>query len=261
MNTNQQLEKLRRYMLGQIGTAVVGHCAPIETYRTDENAEDTIDGLYESPLTIFLGSDYHNVIRLEDGEDGTPICLMDGEDGEDYMVAVDTLSTDTLQEIVGWLTEHGFITPTTPAPIPRTCEFGDFIQRHLPNHSVRYDVFRQSELQCFIDGHEAPDFGLTRDEAITERDRLLLRIYAETIDAYTRLTPEQQVLDKKLDRIYEDEDKRDRFAELLLSEAMEDTEPYHKVGRQVIDAYRDKDCDALLLALCGWTMESLVEKI
>lgn len=186
MNTNQQLEKLRRYMIGQIGTAVVGHCAPIETYHTDENAEDTIDGLYESPLTIFLGSDYHNVIRLEDGEDGAPICLMDGEDGEDYPVAVDTLSTDTLQEIVGWLTEHGFITPTTPAPIPRTCEFGDFIQRHLPNHSVRYDVFRQSELQCFIDGHEAPDFGLTRDEAITERDRLLLRIYAETIDAFTR---------------------------------------------------------------------------
>lgn len=48
---------------------------------------------------------------------------------------------------------------------------------------------------------------------------------------------------------------------ILACEVMDDTKPYHKLGRQIIDAYRDKDCDALLLAVCGWTMKSLVEKI
>ena len=42
------------------------------------------------------------------------------------------------------------------------------------------------ELQNFLDGHESPEFGLNRDEAAAERDRLQLRIYAEAITAFMK---------------------------------------------------------------------------
>ena len=47
-------------------------------------------------------------------------------------------------------------------------------------------MLRQSELQLFIDGKESSNIGLTREEAIRERDFILYRIYAESIDAFTR---------------------------------------------------------------------------
>ena len=45
------------------------------------------------------------------------------------------------------------------------------------------------ELQNFLDGHESPEFGLNRDEAAAERDRLQLRIYAEAITAFMKRQP------------------------------------------------------------------------
>jgi len=44
-------------------------------------------------------------------------------------------------------------------------------------------------LQNFLDGHESPEFGLNRDEAAAERDRLQLRIYAEAITAFMKRQP------------------------------------------------------------------------
>ena len=55
------------------------------------------------------------------------------------------------------------------------------MERCLPEYPTRYDVFRLGELQNFLDGHESPEFGLNRDEAAAERDRLQLRIYAEAL--------------------------------------------------------------------------------
>lgn len=59
----------------------------------------------------------------------------------------------------------------------------------LPEYPTRYDVFRLGELQNFLDGHESPEFGLNRDEAAAERDRLQLRIYAEAITAFIKRQP------------------------------------------------------------------------
>lgn len=60
------------------------------------------------------------------------------------------------------------------------------MERCLPEYHTRYDVFRLGELQNFLDGHESPEFGLDRDEAAAERDRLQLRIYAEAITAFMK---------------------------------------------------------------------------
>ena len=63
------------------------------------------------------------------------------------------------------------------------------MERCLPEYRTRYDVFRLGELQNFLDGHESPEFGLDRDEAAAERDRLQLRIYAEAITAFMKRQP------------------------------------------------------------------------
>lgn len=143
-----------------------------------------------------------------------------------------------------------------------TPELWNFIEANVPNCHEREDVLRQANLQVFIDnGDQTYIQGITRDEAIVLRDRILFRLYQEAIDNYTRQTPEQKELDDKLNEICKDENRCGQFGELLMEEIIDDTEPYHKVGHQVIDAYREKDCDALLLGLCGWTMESFIKKL
>lgn len=137
----------------------------------------------------------------------------------------------------------------------------DFIEANIQNHGEREDVMHQNELQNFIDGHESSVQGITREEAILLRNNILHGLFAEAIAAFTHRTPEQKALEAKLDTIYGSEELRERFAEILLSEAMTDTEPYHKVARSVIDAYMERDCDTLLMSICGWSISSLAEKV
>lgn len=276
MDTKQKTEKLRRYLIGQIRTAVENRDDCIGTYYKNQGCRITDEDVAradEYDFSLYVGiydkqsclqSDHETMTIMElfiNPADGVLSCTFKPDKDGRFEMTIDVILLKGLQKIVDWLTDNGFITPAAPAPIPMTCEFGDFIQRNLPNHRTRYDTYRQSELQLFIDGQSDKDFGLTRDEAIAERDRLLYRIYAETIDAFTRLTPQQKELNDALDEIYGDEGQRERFAELMLEEVLNDTEPYHKIGRQVIDAYRDKDCDGLLLALSGWSIKSLMEKL
>ena len=112
---------------------------------------------------------------------------MDGGDG--FPLPLENLSCDTLQGIVEWLEEYDFIPSAEAAPQTTSDLTEDFVERCLPEYRTRYDVFRLGELQNFLDGHESPDFGLDRDEAAAERDRLQLRIYAEAITAFMKRQP------------------------------------------------------------------------
>lgn len=112
---------------------------------------------------------------------------MDGGDG--FPLPLENLSCDTLQGIVEWLEEYDFIPSAGAAPQTTNDLTEDFVERCLPEYRTRYDVFRLGELQNFLDGHESPDFGLDRDEAAAERDRLQLRIYAEAITAFMKRQP------------------------------------------------------------------------
>lgn len=142
-----------------------------------------------------------------------------------------------------------------------TDDLWDFIETNVPNYHEREDVMRQAQLQLLIDGHESPVAGITREEAILLRDNILHGLFAEAVAAFTRRTPEQKALEAKLDTIYGSEELRERFAEILLNETMTDTEPFHKIARSVIDAYMERDCDALLMSICGWSLSSLAEKV
>ena len=106
--------------------------------------------------------------------------------GDDFPLPLENLSCDTLQGIVEWLEEYDFIPSAEAAPQTTSDLTEDFVERCLPEYPTRYDVFRLGELQNFLDGHESPEFGLNRDEAAAERDRLQLRIYAEAITAFMK---------------------------------------------------------------------------
>lgn len=142
-----------------------------------------------------------------------------------------------------------------------TGRFWDFIEANVPNYHERDDVMRQAALQLFIDGHESQVQDITREQALSERNEILFRLYHEAIEAFTRRSTDDEELEKRLITIYNNEELRERFAEFLLSEAMTDTEPYHKVARGVIDAYMERNCDVLLMIICGWSIASLAEKV
>ena len=198
IKNKETLEKLRTYQIGVIRSVITSRQGRLGTYQADatdrERLADTDDlayeEYYESPLTIKHDGLYRNVISLEFCEDGlTPVCLMDGWDGDDFPLPLENLSCDTLQGIVEWLEEYDFIPSAEAAPQTTSDLTADFVECSLPEYPTRYDVFRLGELQNFLDGHESPEFGLDRDEAAAERDRLQLRIYAEAITAFMKRQP------------------------------------------------------------------------
>ena len=54
----------------------------------------------------------------------------------------------------------------------------------------------------------------------------------------------------------------ERFYETLLNEINSDDEAYHKKARHLLAAaLRSEDSDDFFISLCGWSLESLFEKI
>lgn len=54
--------------------------------------------------------------------------------------------------------------------------------------------------------------------------------------------------------------KCEEFAEIVLEEIHSDEEQLHHIGSNIISAYQNGDCDELLIAICGWSMDSLLKK-
>ena len=185
MKNKETLEKLRTYQIGVIRSVITSRQGRLGTYQADatdrERLADTDDlayeEYYESPLTIKHDGLYRNVISLEFCEDGlTPVCLMDGWDGDDFPLPLENLSCDTLQGIVEWLEEYDFIPSAEAAPQTTSDLTADFVECSLPEYPTRYDVFRLGELQNFLDGHESPEFGLNRDEVSRPEKGLQKRV-------------------------------------------------------------------------------------
>lgn len=63
-----------------------------------------------------------------------------------------------------------------------------------------------------------------------------------------------------LDEILADTDKCETFGGIVIDEFKNDDEAPHKTGFNLIQAYQNGDCDAMLIALCGWSMDSLLDK-
>lgn len=63
-----------------------------------------------------------------------------------------------------------------------------------------------------------------------------------------------------MDEILSSEENCDLFMEVVMQEIQTDGETYRHKAHQLIQAYRKGDCDDLLIALCGWSMSSLINK-
>lgn len=53
----------------------------------------------------------------------------------------------------------------------------------------------------------------------------------------------------------------ERFFEAMLNEINSDDEPYYKKARQLLLAsLNNENADDFFIAICGWSLESLIEK-
>ena len=70
-------------------------------------------------------------------------------------------------------------------------------------------------------------------------------------------------MDKKaIEEILESDGLLERFVEVLVDEINNDDEAYYKKGRQLLElCLSDKHADDFFIALCGWSIDSLIEKM
>ncbi len=63
-----------------------------------------------------------------------------------------------------------------------------------------------------------------------------------------------------VNRILGDDEKCERFAEIIHGQMVSDDEPLDKTGASVIRAYMTGDTEALLIALTGWGLNTLINR-
>ena len=63
---------------------------------------------------------------------------------------------------------------------------------------------------------------------------------------------------EQLRAVLEDEEKTAAFAQKILETIDTDDESYEDIGNSVIHALLNNDADGFLIALCGWSAESLL---
>lgn len=279
MDTEPQINKYRQYMIGQLCTATENQNGCIGTYyrnkgvRFDkwlESGGDSEDKYLTSPVAIICNKwfdtygSYGSAIVYElyiDMNDEKLYCTIKLDNGDFLKQSISKLQIESLQQVINWMQTEGYITQTSRTEHTMTSQFWDFIEQHLPNYYIRYDVYRQGILQFFIDGIDTRIPGITIQEARTEHDSLLLDICFDAINAYTRLTCKQIALLSQLNEISNDETKQKQFAAILFNEMPKVAEHYDTVAQRIIEAYQKRDCDALFQFICCNSMLSLVEKL
>lgn len=70
-------------------------------------------------------------------------------------------------------------------------------------------------------------------------------------------------MDKKvIKEIMENEALLERFMEVLIEEINNDDEAYYKKSRQLLElCLTDENTDDFFIAICGWSLASLLEKL
>ena len=67
---------------------------------------------------------------------------------------------------------------------------------------------------------------------------------------------------ERIENILNDEAQLERFVEVLVDEINNDDEAYDKKGRQLLDlCMTDEHADDFFIAVCGWSVDSLLEKL
>lgn len=182
-------EKERKYLIGQIETIL--QCCTHRLMRIPENKPLEVT-LTDKVGRLEASSSYKISSLSIHAKYGLPICEIDDNDKtKTYTFPVYMITLEGLHAIVRFIKENAMVADFHPKPINISEKAWDFIERILPNYKNRYDVLRQSELQVLIDSNTSTDdIGMTIEEAIQERNKLLLQIYIESINTFTKPCPE-----------------------------------------------------------------------
>lgn len=70
--------------------------------------------------------------------------------------------------------------------------------------------------------------------------------------------PISDELKSRLEAVMSDDKKKVAFATALYNQIDSDAEPYRKVGFYMAKAILEQNVDDLLIAICGWSVESLL---
>ena len=73
-------------------------------------------------------------------------------------------------------------------------------------------------------------------------------------------TMSYQTEETVLDDILSSEENCETFMEVVMEEIQSDEETYRHKAHQLIQAYREDNCGDMLMALCGWSMHTLLIK-
>ncbi|MDR1504559.1 MAG: hypothetical protein LBT43_19095, partial [Prevotella sp.] len=120
-----------------------------------------------------------------------------------------------------------------------------------------YDLyFENGLLKCTLNGEVGEDWDEPL-ENIQVEGLMCIVSWLKEHDFVVKTGQEKELID----RFLEDEDKCGRFAEVLINEINSDDEGFHKVGRQFIRAYLQENPEMMLIALCGWGMDTLISKV
>ena len=67
---------------------------------------------------------------------------------------------------------------------------------------------------------------------------------------------------ERIENILNDEAQLERFVEVLVDEINNDDEAYDKKARQLLDlCLTDEHADDFFIAVCGWSVDSLIDKM
>ncbi|UKK54527.1 hypothetical protein [Prevotella sp. E2-28] len=67
---------------------------------------------------------------------------------------------------------------------------------------------------------------------------------------------------KAIEEVLESEALLERFVETLVDEINNDDDAYYKKGRQLLElCLTDENADDFFIAICGWRVDSLLEKL
>ena len=96
----------------------------------------------------------------------------------------------------------------------------------------------------------------TVEEDMEDVKRWLNEMTQEQTNSNMNYDKEEELMDE----ILSSEENCETFMEVVMSEIQSDEETYRHKAHQLIQAYRSENCDDLIMALCGWSMNTLLIK-
>ncbi|MDR1501806.1 MAG: hypothetical protein LBT43_05060, partial [Prevotella sp.] len=116
--------------------------------------------------------------------------------------------------------------------------------------------FENGLLMCTLNGEAGEDW----DEPLENIQVEGLMCIVSWLKEHDFIAKTEQEIEL-IDGFLENEEKCERLAEVLINEINSDEEGFHKVGRQFIRAYLQENPEMMLIALCGWGMDTLISKV